>query len=93
MAPKRANSKVATSIDDTMKVDLLAKRKARLPLWTTSLRRHSMMRQSTAKGNTKTICLHQRAPHTPAALRGYLKHPHQTSSTQRQKTPSKIAKS
>ena len=37
------------------------------------------MGSSTTKGNAKTICLRQRAPHTPAALRDYLRHPRQVS--------------
>jgi hypothetical protein len=40
------------------------KRKARLPLQTTSLRRPSTIKQSTAKGNARTTCLHQRASRT-----------------------------
>ena len=32
MAPKRANSKAATSIDDAMKADLLAKKKGKAPI-------------------------------------------------------------
>jgi hypothetical protein len=72
--PQESDSKAATSIDDTVKAALLAKRRARLPSWMTSLRRPSMMRQSTAKDNTKTIRLLQRAC-AHVALREYLKHP------------------
>jgi hypothetical protein len=41
------------------------RRKARLPLQMTSIRRPSTMTPSTAKGNARTTSLHQRAPRAP----------------------------
>jgi hypothetical protein len=74
MAPKKATSKVATSIDDVAKVALLAEKKRRQSSLTISLVKPLGMRQSTTSDIAKRIHQPQRAPFAHAAMRDYLGH-------------------
>jgi hypothetical protein len=93
MAPKRPNSKAATSINDAAKAVLLANNKGKTPIADDITQEAFDDEAVNIKRQHQTICPHWRAPRAPAALRGYRKHLRRDSSTQRQKTSSKIAKS
>jgi hypothetical protein len=76
MAPKRASSKAAPSIDEAAKAVLLAEKKAR-PSWTIPPKRPSKMKLS-AKDSAKTTPP-PKAHYTLAAPEAYPKHHHQAS--------------
>jgi hypothetical protein len=81
MASKRANSKVAASIDDAAKVALLVEKKGKAPIAGAipqeAFDDEAVNNKRQRQDNLPT----RRAPRAPAALRGYLRHPCQASST------------
>ena len=82
MAPKRASSKAAPSIDKAAKAALLAEKKGKA-LADNTPKRPSKMKLS-AKDSAKTI-LPPKAPYAPAAPEAYRKNHHQASLHQRAK--------
>jgi hypothetical protein len=85
MAPKRATSKAATSIDDAAKAALLAEKKGKA-LADTTPKRPSNMTLSTARDSARTTPP-PTALYAPAVLRAHHKHHHQASLRLRAKTP------
>jgi hypothetical protein len=83
MAPKRASSKAAPSIDEAAKAKLLANKKGKALVDNTP-KRPSKMKLS-AKDSAKTIPP-PKSPYALAALKAYRKHHHQASLHQRAKT-------
>jgi hypothetical protein len=71
MAPKRASSKAALSVDEAAKAALLAEKKAR-PSRTTPSKRPSKMKLSAKDSAKSTPPL--KAPYAPAASEAYRKH-------------------
>jgi hypothetical protein len=85
MAPKRATSKVAASIDDAAKAALLAEKKGKA-LADTTPKRPSKMTLSTARDSARTTPP-LTALYTHAVPRAHHKHHHQASLRWRAKTP------
>jgi hypothetical protein len=83
MAPKRASSKAAPSIDEAAKAALLAEKKGKALVDNTPKRPSKMTRS--AKDSAKTIPP-PKAPHTPVVPKAHHKHHHQASLHQRAKT-------
>jgi hypothetical protein len=77
MAPKRANSKAAPSIDDVAKAALLAEKKGKA-LADTTPKRPSRTMLSTARDSARTTPPPM-ALYAPAVLRAHHKHHHQAS--------------
>jgi hypothetical protein len=85
MAPKRATSKVAASIEDATKAALLAEKKGKALAENTPTR-PSKMTLSTTRDSAR-ITTPPMALCTLAVLRAHRKHHHQASLPQKGKTP------
>jgi hypothetical protein len=76
MAPKRARSKAAPSIDEAAKAALLAEKKGKA--LTDNTPKRPSKRTLSAKDNAKTIPP-PKAPYAPIAPKAHRKHHHQAS--------------
>jgi hypothetical protein len=90
MAPKRANSKAAPSVDEAAKAALQLRKRAR-PSPTTPTKELAKTKHTVR--DSATINTHQKAPSAPAALKGSQKCHPQASLHQRVRTQQRTARS